>query len=388
MINRILESELLRLNDSFQVLILTGPRQSGKTTLCKMAFPNYQYFNLENPDTRAQLADDPISFLKANTSGMILDEAQHFPELFSYIQVLVDENKSLHYVLSGSNNFTLMEKVSQSLAGRAALLTLLPLSIEEVASTEPTDNLMLNGFYPAIWGDGKAPYDVYSNYYQTYIERDLRQLINIKDLNLFRQFVRLMASRIACEFNASHVTNDLGIDVKTAQHWLSILTTSYITFTLPPYYRNVGKRIVKAHKLYFYDTGLICYLLGIENVNQISTHPLRGAIFENLVIAEYVKKRFNQGRTPNLYFYRDSSQKEVDLIDEVAFDQLRVYEIKSARRFNTQFATGINYFQKLYGEKIESRSILYDGDETINTSDYTCINWRAALLSTNTPTIQ
>lgn len=376
MIDRELKNEALRLAADFQVLILTGPRQSGKTTLCKMAFPTYRYVNLENLDTRELLVRDPISFLKENKEGMIVDEAQLYPDLFSYIQVLVDEDKSLHFVLSGSNNFTLMERITQSLAGRAALLMLLPLSVTEVGTSHATDELLYGGFYPGVWGDGKKPYDVYSNYYSTYIERDLRQLINIKDLDLFRQFVRLMASRVATEMNASHVSNEIGIDVKTVQNWLSILNTSYITFTLPPYYRNVGKRIVKAHKLYFYDVGLVCYLLGLENMAQVATHPLRGALFENMVVAEFYKRYFNRGRTPHLYFYRDSTQKEVDLIEEQTFDQLHIYEIKSAKRYNSQFAAGLDYFKKLYGEKVTNATVLYDGDESATFNGVLCQNWR------------
>ena len=376
MIDRELKNEALRLAADFQVLILTGTRQSGKTTLCKMAFPTYRYVNLENPDTRELLVRDPISFLKENKEGMIVDDAQLYPDLFSYIQVLVDEDKSLHFVLSGSNNFTFMERITQSLAGRAALLMLLPLSVTEVGTSHATDELLYGGFYPGVWGDGKKPYDVYSNYYSTYIERDLRQLINIKDLDLFRQFVRLMASRVATEMNASHVSNEIGIDVKTVQNWLSILNTSYITFTLPPYYRNVGKRIVKAHKLYFYDVGFVCYLLGLENMAQVATHPLRGALFENMVVAEFYKRYFNRGRTPHLYFYRDSTQNEVDLIEEQTFDQLHIYEIKSAKRYNSQFAAGLDYFKKLYGEKVTNATVLYDGDESATFNGVLCQNWR------------
>lgn len=376
MIDRVLKNEVLRIIESFPVLILTGPRQSGKTTLCKMAFPGYRYVNLENPDMRERVMEDPMSFLKENRIGMILDEAQRCPELFSYIQVLVDEDKSLRFVLSGSNNFTLMEKITQSLAGRAALLTLLPLSIDEIGRDHSSDELMFRGFYPAIWGNGQEPSDVYSNYYRTYVERDLRQLINIKDLDLFRQFVRLMASRVANEFNASHISNEIGIDVKTVQQWLSILTTSYIAFTLPPYYRNIGKRIVKAHKLYFYETGLVSHLLGIGSPEQLATHPLRGALFENMVVAEFHKRRFNQGRTPQLYYYRDNTQKEVDLIEELGFDQLCAYEIKSAKRTSTQFGAGVNYFRKLYGERVVAGTVLYDGEEHTQSHDINYTNWR------------
>lgn len=380
MIERTLKEELLRVSKHFPVSILTGPRQSGKTTLCKMAFPNYKYVNLENPDTREMIINDPMSFLRNNPNGMILDEAQRYPELFSYLQVIVDEDKSLRFVLSGSNNFILMEKITQSLAGRAALMTLLPLSVAELRPTQSTDEMMFRGFYPAVWGDGLQPYDVYSNYYRTYIERDLQQLINIKDLDLFRQFVRLMASRVANEFNASHISNELGIDVKTAQHWLSILTTSYIAFTLPPYYRNIGKRIIKAHKLYFFETGLVTYLLGIESTKQVATHPLRGALFENMVVSEFYKRRFNQGKTPHLFFYRDNAQKEVDLIEEQSFDQLYTYEIKSAKRYNTQFAAGLVYFRKLYGSKVLGGEIIYDGVEQVESNGYTCRNWQLAVL--------
>jgi len=347
-----------------------------------MAFPDYKYVNMENPDTRETVISDPMTFLKGNTNGMIIDEAQRFPELFSYIQSIVDEDKSMRFILSGSNNFILMEKITQSLAGRAALLTLLPLSIAEIKTDITTDQLIFNGFYPAVWGDGRPPFDVYSNYYSTYVERDLRQMINIRDLDIFRQFIRLMASRVANEFNASHISNDIGVDVKTVQHWLSILSSSYITFTLPPYYRNIGKRIIKSHKLYFYETGLVCYLLGIENAEQIATHPLRGALYENMVVSEFHKKYFNRGRTPHLYFYRDSSQKEIDLIDELGYNKLYTYEIKAAKRYSTQFTAGLDYFKKIYGDIVQGGDILYDGDETIDIKNGTCHNWKKE-LSTN-----
>ncbi len=384
MIERTLTTEAKRITEHFPVLIITGPRQSGKTTLCKMAFPDYKYVNMENPDTRETVISDPMTFLKGNTNGMIIDEAQRFPELFSYIQSIVDEDKSMRFILSGSNNFILMEKITQSLAGRAALLTLLPLSIAEIKTDITTDQLIFNGFYPAVWGDGRPPFDVYSNYYSTYVERDLRQMINIRDLDIFRQFIRLMASRVANEFNASHISNDIGVDVKTVQHWLSILSSSYITFTLPPYYRNIGKRIIKSHKLYFYETGLVCYLLGIENAEQIATHPLRGALYENMVVSEFHKKYFNRGRTPHLYFYRDSSQKEIDLIDELGYNKLYTYEIKAAKRYSTQFTAGLDYFKKIYGDIVQGGDILYDGDETIDIKNGTCHNWKKEFQPTRT----
>lgn len=366
-----LDSEIRRLANLFPVVIVNGPRQSGKTTLCKMAFEQFEYINLENIATRGMVASDPLNYLKQHSSGLVIDEAQRLPELFSYIQVLVDEDKSRRYILTGSSNFALLGNVGQSLAGRAAILTLLPFAIEEMpnAMEQTTNTLMLKGGYPAVWCNGQSPQDVYSNYYTTYVERDLLQLVNIHNLSQFQQFVRLSAGRVSCEFNASDFANELGCDLKTIQHWNSILETSYITFMLPPYYRNIGKRIIKTPKRYFYDTGLICFLLGIENEQQLETHPLRGAIFENMVVAEMVKRKYHHGRRPNFYFYRDKSQKEVDLIEEETFEQLRAYEIKSAQSFHPQFTKGLEYFHGLYGEKVISTTVLYDGNEAL-TTDY------------------
>lgn len=371
MITRLLDSEIRRLANLFPVVIVNGPRQSGKTTLCKMAFEQFEYINLENIATRGMVASDPLNYLKQHSSGLVIDEAQRLPELFSYIQVLVDEDKSRRYILTGSSDFALLGNVGQSLAGRAAILTLLPFAIEEMpnAMEQTTNTLMLKGGYPAVWCNGQSPQDVYSNYYTTYVERDLLQLVNIHNLSQFQQFVRLSAGRVSCEFNASDFANELGCDLKTIQHWNSILETSYITFMLPPYYRNIGKRIIKTPKRYFYDTGLICFLLGIENEQQLETHPLRGAIFENMVVAEMVKRKYHHGRRPNFYFYRDKSQKEVDLIEEETFEQLRAYEIKSAQSFHPQFTKGLEYFHGLYGEKVISTTVLYDGNEAL-TTDY------------------
>lgn len=371
MITRLLDREIRRLSAVFPVVIVTGPRQSGKTTMCKMAFENFKYINLENINTRETVAADPLNFLKQHTAGLIIDEAQRLPELFSYIQVLVDEDKSRRYVLTGSSNFALLGNVSQSLAGRAAILTLLPFALEEIPNMSEisTNELIIKGGYPAVWCNGQSPQDVYSNYYSTYVERDLLQLVNIKNLSQFQQFVRLSAGRAACEFNASDFANEIGCDLKTIQHWNSILETSYITFMLPPYYRNIGKRIVKTPKRYFYDTGLMCFLLGIETVEHLETHPLRGAIFENMVVSEMIKRKYHNGQKPNFYFYRDKSQKEVDLIEEVSFEKLRAYEIKSAQNFHPQFTKGLEYFQTLYGEKVISTTVLYDGNESLK-SEY------------------
>ncbi len=311
------------------------------------------------------MAADTLPVLRRYGNGLIIDEAQHFPDIFSYVQTAVDENRNRHYILTGSSNFSLMAKVSQSLAGRTAVLTLLPLSLEELPGKieQNTDSLLLRGGYPAVWAYDVVPTDIYSAYYNTYVERDLRQLINVRNLSLFRQFVRLSAGRCACMFVPSDFANELGVDMKTIQHWSSILDASYITFTLPPYYHNIGKRITKTPKRYFYDTGLLCYLLGLENEKQLETHPLRGAIFENYVVAEMVKQHAHRGIGSNLFYYRDKSQNEVDIIREQSYERLQIYEIKSSHAFHPVFFKGINYFQKLYGEKVMSSCVLYDGEE-------------------------
>ncbi|MBO7446570.1 MAG: ATP-binding protein [Bacteroidales bacterium] len=378
MIDRLLKNELLRLSKVFPVITLTGPRQSGKTTLCKSAFPDYHYISLENIDSREAMEADTLSILRHYGNGLIIDEVQHLPEVFSYIQVAVDEDRDRHFILTGSSNFSLLESVSQSLAGRTAVLTLLPLSLEEIKDVQEisTDTLMLRGCYPAVWAQNIRPADVYAAYHATYVERDLRHLINIRNISGFRQFLRLSAGRCSCMFVPSDFANELGVDMKTIQHWNSILETSYITFLLPPYFHNIGKRITKTPKRYFYDTGFLCYLLGIEKEDQLETHPLRGAIFENYVVSEMVKQHAHRGMTPHLFYYRDKSQNEVDLIREQSFGQLQAYEIKSSHAFHPAFFKGTNYFQQLYKEKLVSSCVLYDGDEISDISYKEYCNFR------------
>ncbi|HSN09646.1 MAG TPA: ATP-binding protein, partial [Hanamia sp.] len=290
-INRVLHQELERLSALYPVVVVTGPRQSGKTTLCKKQFPGYHYVNLEDISIREQIALAPKAFLQQYARGLIIDEAQQYPELFSYIQVVSDASDTAKFILTGSSNFSLMEKITQSLAGRAALLTLLPLSLAELGNRikVDTDIILLNGGYPAVWAKKIPVQDVSRNYYNTYIERDVRQLLNVKDMTRFQTFIRLCAGRTGTELNASALSNEVGVSVPTVKEWLSTLEASYILFRLPPFYRNIGKRLVKAPKLYFYDTGLVCFLLGIENEKQLAAHPLRGSIFENLVVLEFIK---------------------------------------------------------------------------------------------------
>jgi predicted AAA+ superfamily ATPase len=279
---RNLQNALSKLCDTWSVISLTGPRQSGKTTLCKLAFPDYKYVNLEHIPTRQDVALDPIAFLKQFKDGLIIDEAQLLPELFSYIQILVDEDKSCRFILSGSSDFLLMRNINQSLAGRVAVLRLLPLAINELGNITKytTDELIYTGFYPAIWGDGKEVNMVYESYLSTYIERDLRQLIRIKDLELFRKFITLCAVRIGTEFNTTALSNELGMSAITIKEWFRLLQTSFICYELQPFYRNIGKRLIKTPKIYFYDVGLACYLLGLQSPEQVATHPLRGNLLK------------------------------------------------------------------------------------------------------------
>jgi predicted AAA+ superfamily ATPase len=378
MINRVLYREIQRLLQYFPVLVLTGPRQSGKTTLCKEMLPDYAYFNLEDLLVFKQIAEAPRHFLEQYApNGVILDEAQRYPDIFSFVQVVADEHPDWRFVLTGSNNFLLMHRITQSLAGRAALLTLLPLSLAELYehADKKTDTLLFNGGFPAVWGKNIPARDVCRNYYNTYIERDVRQVLNVKNIADFQKFIRICAGRIGCEFNASTVSNEIGISSHTIQEWLSTLETSYVTFRLQPWFRNIGKRLTKTPKIYFYDTGLVCFLLGIENEQHLATHPLRGAIFENYVVLEILKQRLNEGNEPNIYFYRDKSQREIDVIQEFG-EKIKAYEIKSARAFHPDFFAGLKYLKSLLGDTLTCTQVIYDGDFNTNSTENGALNFR------------
>lgn len=376
-IERQLSGELIRLTELYSVVVLTGPRQSGKTSLCKKQFGEYYYINLENPSIREQIMASPKAFLEQYADGLILDEAQYLPILFSYIQVIVDDRPKSKFILTGSSDFALLQEVTQSLAGRAAILTLLPLSLSELGSNanKNTDKLIFQGGYPAVWAKGIPVQDVAQNYYNTYIERDIRQLLNVKNISHFRIFMKLCAGRIGTEFNASSLSNAIGVSVPTIQEWLSVLESSYILFRLPPFFRNIKKRLVKSPKIYFYDTGLACFLLGIEKEQHLVAHPLRGALFENMVVLEFLKHRFNQGKLPHLYFYRDKTQNEVDLIEEKEA-QLYAYEIKSAKSFTKDFIKNLDYLRKTVGEDVISTQVIYDGENDIYSPENGTINFR------------
>ena len=353
------------------VVTLTGPRQSGKTTLCRELFPELPYANLEDAAVMDEVQADPKAFLGKYPQGVIIDEAQNYPELFSYLQVLVDEDRfhgrsDRHFIVTGSNNFSLIEKVTQSMAGRTAVMTLLPLSTQEIMSHVPlvsTSQLILNGGYPAVWtaDDGARPL-LLSNYYTTYIERDVRRLINVRNLRAFQTFIRLCAGRVGQEFNASSISNEIGVAVNTIRSWLSILNASYVVHLLQPYYANISKRLTKTPKLYFYDTGLACALAGIKTVEQLVHDPLRGGLFENLVVLEKMKLSFNAGERPALYFYRDSNGVEVDMVEHSG-RKLFPTEIKSSATFNPDFCKNLAKFAERYSDKCEHPSVVYCGKE-------------------------
>lgn len=379
MIDRILAHKMISLSQKFPVITLTGPRQSGKTTLVKASFPSYPYASLEEPDIRQIALTDPRGFLANFANGAVLDEIQHAPDLFSYIQSIVDNNPDAKFILSGSSNFLLMEKISQTLAGRSAVLHLLPFSMPELAKggyeIEQFESLIFTGFYPRIYDRKITPADFYPSYIQTYVERDVRLLKNIADLNTVIQFVQLCAGRTGQLLNYSSLANDAGISPNTAKSWLSILEASYILFRLQPYHKNFRKRLVKAPKLYFYDTGLACSLLGIRAASQMHTHYLKGALFENLIITELVKRTLNRGERHYPYFWRDSRGKEIDCLINEGGSFIPV-EIKSGKTITRSYFSNLTYWRQLAGMPPETGVVVYGGDTSLQTGDGRLISWK------------
>lgn len=367
MISRDIVRECAQLLGEYPVVTIIGPRQAGKTTLAR-SFSEYEYCNLEMPENREFAINDPKAFLRQFAGKVILDEIQRVPELLSYIQVIVDEkNVNGQFILTGSHQLALKESISQSLSGRTALLHLLPLSIAELNSVnikfEHFQEYVFSGFLPRIYDQNQRPLQAYSNYYQTYVERDVRQLINLKDASLFEKFMRLMAGRVGQLIDYSSLGNDVGVDSKTIKNWLSILESSYIVFKLSPFYENFGKRVIKSPKYYFIESGLLSYLLGIEKPEQISRDPLVGSIFENLIVIECLKSRFNQGKTENIYFYRDSNKNEIDLIIDNGVDKTAV-EIKSSSTYKEAQFDNIKKLTKITNE-ITKSYLIYSGENKV-----------------------
>ncbi len=364
MVKRHIAQKLKDMAGKFPVITVTGPRQSGKTTLCKQIFADYHYVSLENPDMRLYAESDPRSFLEEYNEKTIIDEAQNVPQLFSYIQGIVDESKQMgQYILSGSQNFLLLEKITQSLAGRTYIFHLLPFAHNEFAGHYEQDlfQSIYNGGYPAIYDKQLTPLDFFPSYAQTYIERDVRSILQVKDLNLFNMFLRICAGRIGQLFNASDIGNEISVDHKTIQSWLSILEASFIVYRLHPWHVNFNKRVVKTPKLYFYDTGLACYLLGIRKAEELNVHFAKGALFENYVITEYIKNMRNAGDNSSPYFWRDNTGNEIDLLADLG-RQIKIIEIKSGKTVKTDFFKGINFFEKIQVDYDLEKYIVYGGD--------------------------
>jgi len=381
MYQRQMKEELLSMSKDYPVVTLTGPRQSGKTTLVKSVFPNKPYVNLEQLHVRDLALTDPVAFLEQYPNGAILDEIQRAPHLLSYIQTRVDESsRKGEFILTGSHQMELHQAITQSLAGRTAILRLLPMSLKElsIAGIEKSiDEILYEGCYPRIHLDQLNPTKAYANYVRTYIERDIRQLIEVHNLAQFEKFLILCAARVGQIFNKDNLSNEVGVSAPTIGHWLSILEACFILFRLPPYFENFGKRVIKSPKLYFCDVGLVCYLLGIENVNQVWRDPIRGNLVENLVVLELMKARFNQGLDPRLYFYQVSGRSEVDVIYQRGRELVPI-EIRSSKTYNSSFLKGIKSFQKIAGDRCVDPYVVYVGPEEQMIGGIQLINYKKA----------
>jgi hypothetical protein len=381
MIQREASAKLIELSKQYPVITITGPRQSGKTTLCKSLFPLKDYANLEDPETRMFASSDPKGFLSRFANGAVINEVQRVPQLLSYLQVVVDEHKLPgEFIITGSQNILLLSAISQSLAGRTAIMHLLPLSVFELAEyaeyrlSDELYEFMYKGFYPNVYNLNLNPSENYGFYISTYVEKDIRDLLKISDLNKFELFLKICASRTGQVVNLSSMGNDCGLSHNTIKQWLSLLETSYIIKLSNPYYKNYGKRFIKSPKLYFLDTGLLCYLLGIRNKGHIDVHPLKGQIFETFVFSELLKTLYNQGKDENIYFLRDTKGYEVDFILDAGIE-LKSIEVKLSQTINEEFFKNLNALSALTGGKIE-KYLIYGGSEAKIYKDIKIIPWQ------------
>jgi len=360
----------------YAIILLTGPRQSGKTTLVQSLFPDFLYTNLESLDVRLMAQEDPRGFL-AQGKQMVIDEVQKVPELLSYLQTLIDANKHLKFILTGSQNLLLLSKIKQSLAGRVALFRLFPFDLNELEQAgwrkKKLLEQMLWGFYPPIYSQKLKPYKWYLDYIATYLERDVRELVNIRNMRDFSRFLKLTAGRTGQILNLSSLAVEVGVSVNTIKQWLSILEASYIIFFLRPYYRNFNKRIIKSPKLYFYDTGIVTALLGIKNVAELTNHPLKGSIFETFIIAEIKKWFTHHDRNISLYFWQEQNRREIDLLYEDG-GKIHAYEIKSTHTFSPKLFSNIEYFESLSRKKIVGQ-VIFAGDKELKFKHYAFVPW-------------
>lgn len=379
MVNRIIADSINQIIGLYPVIAVTGPRQSGKTTLLKNMFSDYRYVSLENPDTRSFAEQDPNGFLALYNQKVIFDEVQNVPTLFSYIQTLVDESKMMgQFILSGSQNFNLMKNITQSLAGRVALFKLLPFSFEELKLNNllapDYPSMIVRGCYPALYDRPIPTSTFYANYIETYIERDLTGLLQVKDIRLFRAFLKLCAARVGQQLNLTNLANEAGISVPTVKSWLSILESSYIVYQLAPFYNNFNKRLVKSTKLYFYDTGLVSFLLAIKNETSLYESEFKGALFENMVINEYLKQNYHHNLFKEFYYWRDSNGHEVDLMvsNDTNYD---IVEIKATQTILPKLFEGLDQLAIIGGKSIHRKILVYGGNQTQTRTDYKVWAW-------------
>ena len=373
-----MEELLLEASKYFSVLCVTGPRQSGKSTILKNLFPKAVTYSLKDVNVREFAMNDPLAFLNQTKDLMFIDEAQKVPQLFEYIQGIVDNNPDRKFLLSGSSNFELMNSLSESLAGRAGVFELMPMSLSETlqkSSVKSMDDFLYDGLFPAICAGKNIARLFYPSYVKTYLEKDVRDLLKIKDIMQFMKFMKLCAARVGSIFNASEVANEVGVDSKTIHSWLSVLSASYIIYLLPPYYENISKRLVKSPKLYFTDPGLACFLLDIESPKQLSRDKMRGNIFENFVVMEAVKHRMNAGKEGGVYFYRDSNMNEVDLLVKEE-GEIKAFEIKSSMTYTKDFEKTLRKLPEWIKTPVARKVVVYDGDFENNAGEVEIVNYR------------
>lgn len=377
-IHRKIEETILEASKYFSVIAVSGPRQSGKSTLLTQLFPLYEKYSLKDLNILDYAKNDPIAFLNQTDEGMFIDEIQRCPQLLDYIQGIVDNNPKRHFALSGSSNFEVMKNLSESLAGRAGVFELLPMSIQEVTGKVDLDNLnqiLYNGLYPSICAKKNIAKFFYPSYVRTYLEKDVRDLLQMKDQIRFTKFLKLCAARIGSLFNASELGAEVGVSSKTISHWISVLQASYLITLLPPYYENIPKRLVKSPKLYFNDPGLACYLLDIETPQQLDRDKMRGAIFENMIVMETIKHRYNMGLEGGVFFYRDSNQNEVDLLIKQE-GELTAIEVKSSMTYSSSFEKALTQIEGWIKTPISKKAIVYSGDFENTSSNINLINYR------------